>query len=446
MRPINKLLLGAAAICLSALPALSDTFAAGFEGFEASTPNTFSSWGTLTATLPSGDIITFDGQSADRWTAAGAFVANLGTTPAGAFSAWMVLSPDASEVVFADSGDGSGPGGDVWRASVDGSGMSHVLALVSSFDAEFLPDGDLIVTADLTGGGNGNDLLRLDLSAPSVTAIGFVDGPSGPVAVRANGNVYYATQSFSFPTPAGSTSILSWTSAQVTGGAFLDAGSANVFASGYDGGSAFVADPVNGGLLLAINVYDGMTFALLSAEVLRVLPGAGVFEQVVDANLAIGSLEIANTGGGAANFKAYQPADGSNLLYNTTNFFSTATRNLVTPKRPVLVASGPGTLGIGAVSLSLTGGRPNGTMYLAFAPQAQMTPNEVTYQAPGYLWHTHFAPGTTRRMTFYLPCDSSGDATFTFWNPGSLNGVYGYQMLIADQLGTFEGSSTEAAF
>ena len=52
MKPFSTLLLGAAAVCLTALPALSDTFAPGFEGTEATTPNTFSSWGTLTATLP----------------------------------------------------------------------------------------------------------------------------------------------------------------------------------------------------------------------------------------------------------------------------------------------------------------------------------------------------------------------------------------------------------
>lgn len=440
-----KTWLGAAALCLAAAPATADTVQPGFDLTPGQMPSTFSFWGTTAVTLPSGDVITFDGQSVDRWTSGGGFVMNLGSTTAAGYTTWMVLSPDGSEVVFADSGDGSGPGGDVWRAQVDGSGLSHVLALVSSYDAEFLSDGDLIVTADLTGGGNGNDLIRLDLSVPSATPIGFVDGPSGPIAVRKNGNVYYATQSFDFPTPTGFVDILSWTSAQVSGGTFLDVNNASLFASGYDGGSAFVADPINGGLFLAENVYDN-NFALVSAKVKRVRPGAGVFEEVVDSSLAIGALEIANTGGGAANFRAYQPADGSNLLYSTTDFFSQTTRNLVVPKRPILNVSGPGTLGIGSVTLTMTGGVPDGAMYLTFAPQDQMTVDEETYLLPGFLWHTYFGPGTTRRMGFYLSTDSNGDGSFTFWNPGSLIGLYGYQMLVTDAGGTFLGSSTQASF
>ena len=50
MRSFKTLLLSAAAVCLTALPALSDSFAPGFEGTEALVPNTFSSWGTITAT------------------------------------------------------------------------------------------------------------------------------------------------------------------------------------------------------------------------------------------------------------------------------------------------------------------------------------------------------------------------------------------------------------
>jgi len=436
-------LLATCALAAGAPRAAADTVADGFDLTTGAVPSPFSFNGTVTATLSTGDVITFDGKSVDRWTANGAFVMNLGILGTERFTAWVVRSPDESEVIFADSGSGA-PGGDVWRAAVDGSGLSHVVALRYGFDAEFLPDGRMIATADL--GNGGNDIVLIDVDAGTATPIGFIDGPSGPIAVRSGGRVFYANGDFAFPSPPGSTEILSWTWAQVDGGTFLDENNATVFASGYDGGFALAADPIKGGLLLAENVYDA-GFQLLSARVLRVYPGAASFDVVAEADAAIGALEIVNTGGGAANFRAYQPSTGSNLYYNSTDFATmAANRNLIAPRRPQLGVSGAGTTGIGAVTLTLTDGVPNGTMFLVFAPQDQMTPSEMTYQAPNYLWHTHFAPGTGRRMGFHIGTDANGDGSFTFWNPGSLLDLYGYQMLVGDALGVFVGSSNDVTF
>ena len=56
------------ALLLASAPTLADTPAAGYQLGSIPSPSPFAA----TCTLPGGDIVTFDGLSVDRWTAAGA--------------------------------------------------------------------------------------------------------------------------------------------------------------------------------------------------------------------------------------------------------------------------------------------------------------------------------------------------------------------------------------
>jgi hypothetical protein len=75
-----------------------------------------------------------------------------------------------------------------------------------------------------------------------------------------------------------------------------------------------------------------------------------------------------------------------------------------------------------------------------------MSPSEETYNHPGYLFHTHLAPATAKRVPFLLPTDASGHGSFTLYNPGGLEGLFGYQFLVGDGNGTMLGSSNDATF
>ena len=42
--------------------------------------------------------------------------------------------------------------------------------------------------------------------------------------------------------------------------------------------------------------------------------------------------------------------------------------------------------------------------------------------------------------------DAGGNGSYSFWNPGTLNGQYGYQFLVGDAAATFLGSTNDVTF
>jgi len=433
-------------LCL-APTAAADTSAPGFEIDTLPMPTGVSGYGTVTCTLPGGDLVTFDGTSVERWTAAGGFVQTLGTLTTGGYAAFVLPTPDGSGVAFAHSGDFfAGVAGELFTAPLSGAGITGVVQITFAYDAVFLADGDLLVAADLAGSASDTDFVRVDLAARSATPIGRVGGPSGPLALRASGDLYYAPAEPSFPASAGSGKIVYWTAADLAAGTFLDETNWTIWATGYDPISSMRVDPVMDRVFVAENLYDDLTFALLSARVRRARPAVAKAEEIAVAVDSIANLEFVDLGGGAANFQSYQPGNGSNLKYNTTDFFSRADHHAILPKRPTLTASGPGLLGVGAVTLTAVDAPANGTLYLVFGPTAQMSPTEQTYNHPGYLFHTHLSPFSMRRLPFLIPTDASGTGSFTLFNDGSLTGLYGYQYLVGDGTATFLGSTNDLVF
>jgi hypothetical protein len=50
------------------------------------------------------------------------------------------------------------------------------------------------------------------------------------------------------------------------------------------------------------------------------------------------------------------------------------------------------------------------------------------------------------RFTFLLPSDANGTTNVTFYNPGGLTGLFGYQFLVGNAAGTLIGSSNAVQF
>lgn len=417
------------ALCLAAVPLRADSPAQGYSLASQSSPAPFAA----TCTLPGGDIVTFDGLSVDRWTAAGSFVSNLATLPGFTFSSFVIPTPDGSAVVFGENSNGG-----LFLAQADGSGYVPLVSLTFNADADWLPNGDLLVSAATGGFGAGNDLVIVDLNPPSAVFVGHVNGPSGPVAVDAAGNLYYATQSDLFPAPPGSTDVLRWDAAQVLAGG-LDNSNATVIGAAFDGGASLAIDPVGGELYLA-----EANFGLNEYRLRRVGAGPTQSPIVVDTIAGFfGNLEFVDGGTSPGSFAAWQPADGVNLKYNVGTDQVT-----VEPKRPLLAISGPGTTGVGTVTFTVTGGVPDGIMLATACPTAFVQGGDSAIQLPTFLWVTPFTLSQTRRASASTPVflDANGAGTFQIFNSGGLIGAFGWQFLVGDGAGVLLGSTNVASF
>jgi len=420
-----------AALCLSLSALAADTVAPGFS--RSSLPNP--AFGAQTATLPNGDLVTYDGLSVDRWTAGGAFVQNLATFQVFGFPSFVRVRPDGTEVLIGESSNHA-----IHRVPLDGSGEILVANVVFNFAAAFETNDDLILSAATGDFGPQNEILRLDLTSGQETTIAVVPGPSGPVAFDLNGDLLYATQSTAFPPPPGSTDVVRWTSTQITSGAQLSLVDATVVSAGFDGGGSMAVDPVSGVAYLAETNFD-----IPVNRIVRVGSSAATSTVVVDSTETLGQLQFTNAGG-AGSFEAFQPSGGSQLRYSATDFATIDDLALLDPARPTLTISGPGVTGVGPVTLAVDGALPNGSAFLLFSFQGALTPTEQTYTFPGFLLHSRFVPGKIRRVPFFLPVDAAGHGEVTFQNPGNLAGTFGWQYWIATATGQFLGSTPTETF
>jgi hypothetical protein len=413
------------ALLAAAHVAAADTPTAGYQLAMQDAPVPFA----LTCSLPDGDLVTFDGQNLDRWTASGAFVANLATLPSLLFVGSLSASPDGSLVVFGESSHG-----DLFVAQSDGSGFTPLVNLPFNYDSLWLSSNELIVSAAIGGWGTGNDLVRVIVSPPSATSIGHVDGASGPVALAPNGDLYYATQSDQPGPPPDSTDVLRWSAAQVLAGGLSEL-NAQTICAGFDGGSSLAFDPVVGRVYLAET-----NFGMGLNRIVRVASTPATSPTVVDGVSYISDLDLL-PGGGLGSFDPWQPADGRLLRYNAGFEIGT-----LRPRRPVLVASGPGLTGPGLVTFTVHGGVPNGTMFMTACPQNFVLPSSAAYALPTFLLVTPFTLNQTRRGPSLVPLDASGKGSFNISNSGNLQGQYAWQFLVGDANGVFLGSSTVVQF
>jgi hypothetical protein len=432
IEPMKKLLFQSAlALPFLFASAVADTPASGYSVTSAASP----AFAAPMTTLPGGDFVTFDGQNVDRWTAQGAFVQTLGTFAPSVFPSFAVTSPSGTSVIVGESSNQK-----LFVVPLSGTGPTQLAQLTFNYDATFSPGGELFVSASTGNFGPGNDIYKVGIPGGALTPIAHVSGPSGPIAFDAGGALHYATQSNSFPAPAGSTDVIRWSAAQVAGGGLTNA-NATIVCAALDGGASLALDPSTQKFYIAET-----SFLLGTNRVRRVGTSQANSPIVVDA----GSLSIYGMqflpGTSAATFDAYQPSTGMRLVYGATDFFSASERSIATPARPQLTLSGPGLTGPGPVTMTLTGGVPNGSAYLLYCGQSALLPTEVPTPFPGFLLHTTFVLAQTRRMPFFLPADAGGTSVFQIQNPGGLQGLKAYQFLVGSPTGSFVGSSNEAQF
>ena len=410
--------------CVLAAPASSaqDTIGDGFAQVSSvPIPAAFASY----ATLSTGEQVVFDGLSIDLYDASGGYLLNLATLPGFVFNSFVAIDPSET---FAICGESSNH--DLFKVALDGSSFTTLANVVYNYDAEFEDANHVIVSATTCGFGCGNDLVRVDTDTGATTTLATVSGASGPVAIAANGDLYYATSSDSFPAPPGSTSILRWTSAQLAGGTLLSELDATVIAAGLDGAASLGIDPAYGNLFLAESIF-GATSSIYEFD----KQSGALVDTVVESANYLTTIEFGDHGGNG-HVHAYQPATGTYLRYNNGDVVT------VEPVRPQSSISYAGN----QVTFQVTGAKPNSAVLVTWGPSATYSPIETSYQLSfTFAFHTGIPLGQLRRTPWYTPTDANGVASFTYFDFQNLGGTLVFQGLCTDESGTFIGSS-EAAF
>lgn len=422
--------LTALACCLlSASPLRADTPADGF----ALTPLPYPG-GIATATLGGGDVIAFDGLSVTRHDASGQLLQTLASLGSFVFPSFLLVDPAEDFVVAGESTHG-----DIFRVELTG-GLTGIVNLPFNYDAAFEDAGHLLVSAAPTS--MTNRVLRLELASGLLTPLVEVQGASGPVVLDLAGDLVYATSSAQFPAPLGSTDVLRWPRALLTGAVLLDESDACVVASGFDGGGDLVLDPRSGELYLAEN-----NFGTGQNRVRRVGTGPLDSPIVVDGAPfdAIHNLEFA-PGAGPAPFRGFQPAGGGTLRYNATDFFSVFARFALEPLRAGAAVSGPGVSGVGPFDLTVDAGPQNGFGIVLYGPSALFGPGEYAFFLPAAVapLFTGLDPGTARVHPQALGLDASGHGALSFLNSSGMTGFLAAQVLLIDQQLAIVGTSSAA--
>lgn len=425
-----KLISSCALVALAAVPSHArDTVGAGWgaDGVRALTPLTaLAGYDTLT----NGDRVVFDGSQAWIEQDDGTVVTVLGSTPAPGFASFVEVDPGETFAVLGESVSGV-----IYRVPLTGGGLVPLATLAFNFAFAYEAGASTgIVSAATCGFGCGNELHRLDVATGATTLVANVSGPSGPLAFSAAGDLYYAVQSDSFPTPVDSIAIIRWSASQIASGPFpLTQAQANVFTSNLDGAASLAFDPDFGHLYVAEAAYLSVSRVI---EIDRSGVVVGTVADVVD---AAGDVEIFDAPGAGA-LAAFQPA-GARLQYRSTDFNNATSKIVrVSPRRPLMTSvQNPG----GTMTFSITGATPNTTCFVVVSPVPFYNSTESAYDLGTYrLWTGMPYPNNIRRLGNQITTDALGNGSFTASNPVPIQGTRVVQALVRDANGIFRGAST----
>jgi hypothetical protein len=389
----------------------------------------------LVATLPGGDVLAFDGLALTRHDASGALLQTLATFPGFVFGSFLVVDPSGTFAVLGESLNQ-----EIFKVDLTGGGLTFLATLTFNFDAVFVDADTLVVSAAPCGFCGKTNLFRLDTDTGALVEFAEVTGPSGPLALDATGNLYYALQSDTFPAPPGSTDIWRFDAAEIDGATYLLDADATVVATGFDAGGDLVCDPATGDLYLAESSFTTGSSLLWRVGTTRAT------SQLVAESLAftsIGNLEF-HSGVAPAWFAPFQPEFGGTLRYTSTDFGSTFTRYAANPARPELALTGPGASGPGAFDVEVSGGPALGLALVLYGPQSLLAPVESGLVTGAT------APLFSRLDPFsivygpLLALDGSGAASVGYVNPGTWVGIAGVQAIVVDPLLGVVGTSTLA--
>ncbi len=386
-------------------------------------------------TLSDGGYVSFDGLAFERYDAAGAWVETYDTLPAFVFPSFLEVHPSE---LFAICGESSN--GDLFTIDLVAGSVTPLVNLVYNYDLAWDSDpAYAYVSASLGGWAAGNDVLRVEIASGQYTEVAYAVGPSGPIAVDGDGNLYYVTQfeGTAWPPPLGEEHLLMWSDAQLDAGVQLTEADATYLTAGLDGGSSMLHDPHSGYLFLAHTNHQG-----LAHEVLAIATDGTVVDTLAECYTWIAGLEVDHDGGPATCF-AQQPTNALLRVQNTDFGGSTRDRVTLEPMRAQASYSGPAAGAPGDATVTISGAEPDSKVVLLISRATDLLPSELVLPL-GWGAPTFFAapPERVLRRTAALPTDSLGEADFTYWQSPSMEGALLFQALLYDGAGAPLGTST----
>jgi len=338
----------------------------------------------------------------------------------------------------------------VWLVPLRGAAR-RLASIPLNYDAVAWRPGLVLVSAKTGGfGAADNDIIAVDLQSGALDPIAAVSGASGPLAVDAEHNLYYATSSAAFPAPPGEVDVVRFSAAQVAsaiGPGELTLADACVLHSGLDAAGRLAFDD-DGDLLAAVLFFfaDGS----VAREVVELSDIGGArprLGRLLDLGTTPFAPEhvqfVAADRSAGAVFEPFQP-DGGALLVQETDYLSGATRlRAIAAARPATTVVPEGVIGRGPFTIATSGGPPLGAGLLVVGPGHLRRERVLTIA--GFEQPLFWMPmlGLALPVAF----DGSGRAERTLFNPGLPFPLpMRTQTLFVDQAGSTLGSAAPAAF
>lgn len=378
------------------------------EGYDAAVESLPANAGNVLALAP-GQTVWFDGTDLVlRGLGQQRSLLTFQTPVFGSFT----LRAGPGRILFGESSTGG-----IWLVPVNGAPPSQPLAtLAFNYDAVLWNPQTAIVSAKTSGFGNpDNELFTLDLQSGATSMLARLPGASGPVAVGASGDLWYATSSLVFPTPAGQTDVLRFrrqvVNQAIASQQVLGLGQARTVLAGLDSASDLAFD--DDGDLFFVDWFNSTI-----GEIDDAAGPSPVAKTLVDHSTATFSgagLQFVSSGPGGA-FEPFQPT-ARTLRVHETSFGTLSQVRSVVPRTAALGASVPSPVPAGPFALQVAGGPANGSGLIAIGLPAG--PGLTPVAVPGFeqplLWHQALIQPVN---THFLGFDATGSASLPLVNPG----------------------------
>jgi hypothetical protein len=340
--------------------------------------------------------------------------------PVFAFGSFL-LSTDAGHVLFGCTG---GPAShDLWHLALQGPQPPQPLAtLLFNYDAAMLDATHALVSAR-TGGFSApdNELWLLDLVGGALQRVASIPGASGPVAVAANGDVYYATGYAGFPVPPGATRIVRFArplvDLAIATHRVLGPQHAEAVIAGLDAAGDMAFD--DDGDLLFVDWFNSRVSEVSDATGPQPKLVSGLVDYAT-ANVFPVTVQFV-PGGASGVFEPFQPANGSLLVFETDYAATSQVRSLRAAPAVLATTIAP-PIPAGAFAFATSGGPAAGLGLLALGVGS--APGTIVLQVPGFeapLAWSNALLGSPAIAA--LAFDAAGNASLSLVNPGFASGL-----------------------
>ncbi|HEX6810033.1 MAG TPA: hypothetical protein VF384_00295 [Planctomycetota bacterium] len=305
----------------------------------------------------------------------------------------------------------------IWHLPLQGTPPAAPLALVTlNYDAVMWTPTSVLVSARTGGwGAPANDLLVLDLQNGTTQLLASVPGASGPLAVSAGGDIYYATGFAGFPVPPATTKVMRFrhqhAELALLGHRVLGVAHAEAVMSGLDAAGDLAFD--DDGDLLFVDWFNSRIGEISDAAGTSPRLAAPLADYGTAAVFPSMLQFVPGSAGGV--FEPFQPASGSLLVHETDFVAITRLRRLRSSPASLTTSAGS-PITSGPFDLTTVNGPSLGLGLVAFAFGA--APGTSVLQVPGFEQPLAWSNALAAPVFAVVAFDVHGVAFLPLANPG----------------------------